>query len=262
MPQPFTPHILYFDTPPNSRRAIEIWVPENVALQPLTIFFVHGGGWINGHRENMHALMYALYQKGYACVSVNYRLGGTLAHDQLADVREGLALADAVLKARGIQNRFVLYGSSAGAHLALLAGLAPAGAAGDPYTGPTPAIAGIISSCGPVTFEPWDDIFPGIWSSMQSAAGIPYTECPERYRRLSPQEYASAGSPPILFVQGECEHMFPNALTLAFADRLNAAGGRAEYHVYPAGEHGFFYDTTRRCQQLAFADVTAFLQTL
>ena len=262
MSKPFVSQTLYFDTPPQTRRAIDLWVPDHLPLQPFTLFFVHGGGWVSGHREGMHSLMYAFYRKGYACISVDYRLGGTPATHQLADVREGLALAHATLKNRGINQPFVLYGSSAGAHLALLAGLAPAGAAGDPYTGPTPPVAGLVSSCGPITFEPWDDIFPGIWEAMEKAAGTPYTECPELYRRLSPREYANAGSPPILFLLGECEHMFPNAHTIAFAESLNAAGGRAEYHVYPLAEHGFFYNTTRRCQQMALADVLAFLESL
>lgn len=262
MPSRFSYQTIYFDTPPQSGRAIDIWIPQHAAIQPQTLFFIHGGGWRNGHREKMHALMYAFFEKGYPCVSVDYRLGTTPAFDQVSDIREGMALADQTLREHGIRNPFVLYGSSAGAHLALLAGLAPQGACGDTFTGETPSVSGIVSSCGPVTFEPWEDIFPPIWTSMQDVAGTPYADCPELYRRLSPEHYTSAGSPPLFFLLGECEHMFPNALTIALAERLKHEGGRVDYRIYPAAEHGFFYSTERRSQQMAFDDMLQFLTSL
>lgn len=259
---PFSYTSIYYDTPPIKERVLDIWVPEAGPSHPQTLVFVHGGGWRAGHREEMHALMWGFFEEGYVCVSLDYRLDGVTVPIQLGDVREGLALADAHLRGRGIAQPVVLYGSSAGGHLALLAGLAPRGACGEVFDGEMPTVFAIVSSCAPVTFEPWEEIFPGSRESFCKAAGVSYEENPGQHRRLSPEKYMTADSPPVLFLLGECEHMFPNALTIAAASRLQALGVPAEYQVYPAAEHGFFYSFERESQKQAFRDVLAFLERL
>lgn len=262
MVSPFCYISIYYDAPPIKERALDIWIPERRTLRPQTLVFVHGGGWRGGHREQMHTLMWGFFEEGYVCVSLDYRLGGMTVPIQLGDVREGLALADAHLRGRGIAQSMVLYGSSAGGHLALLAGLAPREACGEVFNGEMPAVSAIVSSCAPVTFEPWKEIFPGSKESFRQAAGVAYEEDPGQHRRLSPEQYMSADSPPIFFILGECEHMFPNALTIAAASRLQALGVPAEYRMYPAAEHGFFYSFERESQKQAFQDVLSFLEKL
>lgn len=255
----FSYRSIYFDDPPQLGRALDIWLPKRELPRPVTLFFVHGGGWRQGRRDDMHGLMHAFCEKGFVCVSVDYRVQDVPASVQMADVREGLLLADGELRRQGIDQPFVLYGSSAGGHLALLTGLAAPGVCGDDATTAMPPIAGIIASCAPVTFEPWADIFPGSWDSIQDVVGEPWSDKPECYRRLSPATYVNPGSPPLFFLLGECEHMFPNELTMSLVERVNAMGGDARYKVYPAAEHGFFYAVCRRSQEMAFQDVLAFL---
>ncbi len=254
---------LYFDNPPVPQRALDLWLPESTH-RSVSLFFVHGGGWSGGTRQQMHAIMHAFHQQGYPVASVCYRLAPSVTiAEQLADVREGMAIARAELAAAGLPTDLVVYGSSAGGHLALLAGLAEPGACGEKIgSGTAPHIAGIIASCAPVTFKPWDDIFPGIWSSMQRAAGVPYEKAPELYHTYSPETHAQEQGPPLLFLQGECEHLFPNEITEAFAQRLCRGGRRATTRCYRRAEHGFFYDVTRTSQKAALSDCLAFLETL
>lgn len=253
---------IYFDHPPIPGRAADIWIPEGPTPQPQTLVFIHGGGWGAGHREDMHTLMWSFLEKGYVCVSLDYRLGGATIPIQLGDIREGLARVAAHLRGREVARPMVMYGSSAGGHLALLAGLAPCGACGDTFTGETPLVAGLVTSCAPVTFVPWDEIFPPCRDAFRRAAGISYDENPEQHRKVSPEYYISTNSPPILFLLGECEHMFPNAQTIALTSRLQALGVTAEYRVYPAAEHGFFYSLERKSQKQAFQDTLTFLARL
>jgi len=257
---------LYFDNPPVPQRALDLWLPD-ATHRPVSLFFVHGGGWHGGTRQQMHAIMHAFHAEGYPVASVDYRLapGATLV-GQLADVREGMAIARAELAAAGLPTRLVLYGSSAGGHLALMAGLAEPGACGETLDARTleaaPEIAGIIASCAPVTFLPWEDQFPGIWSSMQRAVGTPYEKSPELYRTFSPETHAKDHGAPLLFLQAECEHLFPNDITEALAQRLARAGRRALTHCYRRAEHGFFYDVKRNSQKAALRDCLAFLESL
>lgn len=252
---------IYFDDPPQAGRAIDLWVPEKPS-KPFAIFFIHGGGWRNGHREQMHQLMYGFFQAGYPCVSVCYRLGEATVATQLSDVREGMALAQKELRDRGLSDSLVLFGESAGGHLALLAGLAAPGACGDSFAGDAPKFSAIIAGSAPITFEPWENIFPVIWRSMQKAAGVPYEQDPELYRVLSPESYLSPASPPLLFLLAECEHMFPNKMTVALCEQWEAKGRLAKYHIYEQAEHGFFYALTRPAQCQAFAHIMAFLNGL
>jgi len=258
---PFSYRSLYFDRPPIPKRALDIWFPQQ-QIQPLTLVFVHGGGWHSGQRDQMHTIMWGFLEKGYICVSLDYRLDGTTIPTQLSDVREGMTLVNAQLQEQGITHPFVLYGSSAGGHLALLAGLAPSGACGDHFRGETPAMAGIVASCAPVTLEPWEEIFPGSKEAFHRAVGISFEECPEAYKRVSPEHYISAQSPPTFFLLGECEHMFPNALTITVVERLRALGASSDYRVYSAAEHGFFYSFERDSQKKAFEEVLSFLTSI
>lgn len=263
---------LYFDTPPQKQRIIDFWIPrqapDSPPLRPVALFFVHGGGWRGGHRQDMHRLMHTFVEQGYPCAALCYHLEGATIADQLADIRVGLAHFSVRLQKHGLSQRVVLYGSSAGGHLALLTGLAHPGACGEEILPETSAalaaleLAGIVASCAPTTFEPWPDIFPAIWGNMERAAGIPHAQDPELYKRLSPRHHFSPKAPPMLFIMGEFEHIFPNAHTLEWAQELRTLGHRAETHIYPMAEHGFFYDTTRRAQQMAYADLLRFLESL
>lgn len=250
---------IHFDAPPKAGRAIDIWIPAKFT-RPVALFFVHGGGWKLGHREQMYGIMRGFFEEGYPCVSVCYQTGNATIADQLSDVRHGMALAGARLADHGFDGPFVLYGSSAGGHLALLAGLAAPGVCGDSFSGKSPAVAGIVASCAPVTLEPWEEIFPDSLRCIRNAVGVAYEEDPVIYRTLSPATYASPASPPMLFLLGACEHMFPNEHALDLVRRLRTTGHPSISRVYPNAEHGFFYDLTRKAQRAAFSDVLDFLK--
>ncbi len=258
----------YFDDEPVNGRVLDMFQPEN-GERPVALFFVHGGGWRGGARAGLHPLMWALRQHGFISASTDYRLAGTCIQDQLTDVRHGYDLFRRWLREAGRPEKIVVLGSSAGAHLAALLALAEPGACGESLTfGTTGLSAGWIApvgaalSCGPATFEPWADIFPIIWNSMQNIVGVPYEQDPEAYRRVSPIRHVSASSCPLLFQQAENEHMFPLELTERFAAAMHACGRRAQIRVHTKAEHGFFYDTSRRQQKEAFADLLAFIDSL
>lgn len=245
----------YFDDPPQAARSLDVF-PVMGEPRPPAMLFVHGGGWRGGTKTIHHPIMYALANKGYACAAVDYRLAGVTAKEQVADVREGWRLFAKLLTERGRDGPIVLMGGSAGAHLALLAGMMP----GDSPDFIPPA--GIVSTSGPVTFEPWEEMFPPIWASMRDIAGRPHHEAPELYTELSPMHWVGNATPPICLLNGDNDHMFPQYLAGQFVARMRACGRTAEHHVYEHAEHGFFYDVTRRCQQQAFADLQRFLLKL
>lgn len=247
-----------FDDQPVPGRAIDIFQPAG-PLRRVALFLVHGGGWRQGSRANYQALMSAFRLQGYICASTDYRLEGVDIQTQIADIRLGYSLFRQELAGRPV----VVLGGSAGGHLAALLALAAPGACGEPVDGLVGSWVqpvGAILSSAPATFEPWADIFPHIWTSMQSIVGRPWETDPEAYRRVSPIRHIGSPPPPVLLLDGGNEHMFPREQAEDFAARLRAAGGWAERHEYPTAEHGFFYDVIRRPQAAAFAESLRFLE--
>ena len=238
-----------YDDEPRPDRSLDIFLPDCQARK-LAVLFIHGGGWSGGSRVIYHPVMTALTHLGWICGSLDYRLSGVTALEQLDDVHFGRELFLEKLHEIGHTGDMVLVGSSAGAHLALLEGM----------TNTDQFAKGIVSISGILTFEVWDEIFPPIRDSMVSIAGQLYADNPELYRRLSPYQQINDHTPPICLMDGANEHMFPTHLSEEFIARMNAHGRLVKHHIYPNAEHGFFYDVTRPCQQKAFADLTKFFE--
>jgi len=265
---PFAFESIYFDNPIVEGRVLDVFQPREAARN-VALLFVHGGGWHGGSRTGQHALMRAFNAEGYVCASTDYRLGGVTVFDQIADVRHGRIVFGRWLREHGRPPQIAVFGSSAGAHLAALLAFARPGECGEPlaFGDVQPdeewaAPVGAVLQATPVRFDPWEDIFPHIWTTMQRIVGTPYAADPALYRRLAPIEYVRPETCPVLFLDAENEHMFPLRYTLEFTRKMHEAGRRAERNIYTNAEHGFFYDVTRRQQQEAFRDMLAFLRSL
>ncbi len=249
----------YLDDEIERERVFDVFTPA-AATRDIALFFVHGGGWHAGHRDGFHEIMQGFNREGFVCATAGYRLNVD-ALEQLRDLREAYMAFAGLLAERRRPLKIAVFGTSAGAHLAGLLLLAAPGAAGERRTVAKwiPPVAGMLQST-PVTFEPWADIFPPIAAQMkQAAGGVDYELDPERYRRFSLIRYLGADNPPLLFMEAECEHMFPSAMTADFVRRQRALGVPSEWKLYTMAEHGFFYALTRRQQQEAFRDMLAFL---
>ena len=264
---PYSYESIYFDDPIVEGRALDVMLPARMT-QNVSIFIVHGGGWRSGTRTGFHKMMRAFNRKGFVTASTDYRLAGVNILDQLTDVRHGYHLFLQYLEKRRIPPKIFVMGSSAGAHLAALCILAKPGECSEKkhfgkfkLVSWERPIGGALQSA-PVTFEPWKDIFPHVWTAMEDIVGTPYEKNPAAYANVSPIRYVRKGSPPIFFLEAENEHMFPLALAKKMVTKMKSYGVKATYKVYGAAEHGFFYDVTRRQQKEAFKDILKFIASL
>jgi len=258
---------IYFDDPIIQGRCLDIMLPER-RTRNVSLFFVHGGGWRSGARATFHKIMRAFNREGFIGASTDYRLAGVTIFEQLTDVRHGYDIFLRYLHGLRREKKLFVIGSSAGAHLAALLILARPGECSEKkafgnfelksWIRP---VAGALQST-PVTFEPWEDIFPHVWTAMQDIAGADYKKNPSLYKRVSPIRCVRRDSPPIFFLEAENEHMFPLALTKQMIARMRKCGVKSKYKVYAGAEHGFFYDVTRRQQKEAFRDILNFIESL
>lgn len=255
----------YFDSPLTAGRALD-WVQQPVGSQKIALFFVHGGGWQGGSKQHFHRLMEWFGQRGYWTASTDYRLGGVHLGDQVCDVRRGYHLFRQKLKAHNGPEHILVFGSSAGAHLALMLSLSHPGECGEPVetevaTHWQPPHATIVQAA-PTRFEEWPEIFPGILANMKKIMGCSYSGNEAAWKRFSPIEYLRKDSPSVLFLEAANEHMFPHEYVLEFIEKAHSLNVPAAFHRYAHAEHGFLYDYTRPVQQRALKDSLQFIEDL
>ncbi|HYM85111.1 MAG TPA: alpha/beta hydrolase [Pseudoxanthomonas sp.] len=108
------------------RQTFDVYLPAVTKDAPVMLF-VHGGGWVNGNKDNPgiveNKAAYWL-PKGYVLVSTNYRMRPDAAPlDQARDVARALAEVQKHAPQWNVNPAQVtLMGHSAGAHLAVLVG--------------------------------------------------------------------------------------------------------------------------------------------
>lgn len=251
----------YLDSPIVKGRIFDLFLPEGEP-KDIAVFIVHGGGWRAGSRASFHFMMERLADGGYAAASADYRLDAPDAFVQLSDLREAYAAFVRLLKEKGVKPRIVVYGESAGAHLASLLSYTSPGECGekcalsDEWVPPVR----VILQAAPVDFCPYEAMMDSTRAMMESAAGAPYEKDPERYERLSLKNYIRESNPPTFFMEAELEHLFSSENTYAVYQRHLEFGILSQYKVYPGMEHGFLYALTRSAQREALSDIFKFLE--
>ena len=192
----------YLDSPIRPGRIYDIFVPEKIQ-HDTAIFMIHGGGWRHGSRTFYHSpLMEKFANMGYVIGTTDYRLDVTAA-EQLKDSREAYMHFVNELRKMGRPAKIAVYGGSAGSHLCSLLAVAEPGAAGEDLPADMDWVrpeCALLQSC-PMSFVPWEEIFPHVWTSMQNVAGVAFEKDPEVYRKLSLDHHLHPGMPRIFFME-------------------------------------------------------------
>ena len=213
-----------------------------LALKPTPIVFnIHGGGWNHGSKESQ-AGFGGFFSLGYAVANVEYRLSSVAtAPAAIEDVRSAILYVVKHAKELNINpNQIVVMGSSAGAHLALMAGLLQNDHRFDAnyknVDGFT--IAAIIDQYGPT-----DLTVPGIENNKSAAAWLGnYWGNKELMASVSPIYYVKKTSPPIFIVHGDADPTVPYQQSVALHNKLEELGVKSKFITVPGGKHGGFGD--------------------
>jgi acetyl esterase/lipase len=108
---------------------IDVYIPESDVANPPIMLFIHGGGWTGGNRTDYsRPLFYHFLSLGFMVTAMDYRLlPETKLDGQMDDVRDVEAwlrnnLAQEVKEyfSQIQDDKIIVVGASAGAHLALL----------------------------------------------------------------------------------------------------------------------------------------------
>jgi acetyl esterase/lipase len=224
---------------------LDLYRPAVGADPAPLIVFVHGGGWLRGDRSMVSPSFAAwrpgplarLAAEGFAVASVDYRLSGEARFPaQLEDVSAAVEWLTGRAEEYGFDaGRIVLWGESAGAHLAALLGLRSPGrrvrGVVDWY-GPADLIAldEQVGAAGALTGDPLD-------TREARLLGAPVAEVPELARAASPISHVRAGAPPFLIAHGTADRAVPFPQSEALAAALAEAGASVRFEAVDGADH-------------------------
>ena len=206
---------------------------------PVVVYW-HGGAWWKGARPGTGAKV--LLSMGFSVVNVDYRLTDVaIAPAAVQDVRCSLAwVKKNAAEYHFDTSRIVAYGTSAGGHLALMAGFLPAKNDIDPpECGDVPQVAAVMDFYG----------IPDLTGVMTS--GIPLNKSLGRWlgtgpdmlkiaAQLSPNTYLHAGLPPVFIAHGDADPVVPYQQSIDLKKQLEALHVPVTMFSVPGGHHGEF----------------------
>lgn len=245
------PDIAYREGESNAWR-LDLVMPEEESDAPRPgIVFVHGGGWKSGDKRSGTFLNGAFdyAQKGYVCITVNYRLTGEAPFPAcIEDVKCAVRWFRANANEYNLDpERLGGYGNSAGAHLVAILGLVGSDAEleGDgPYQDQSSLIQAVCCSATPTDFT----LFPrraGDEGGSRTGVGGITGDSEEAFvkllERYSPVTYVSEDAPPFLVIHGTVDRTVPLAHGDQFVEALHEAGAEDVTYIRIDGaSHGVF----------------------
>jgi acetyl esterase/lipase len=264
-------------------RALELdfFAPTNGASPAPLIVRVHGGSWAFGARTESPHLTRWFTERGCAVATIDYRLTPPPRwRDATGDVKAAVAWCRREARTLNIDPaRIVLFGTSAGGHLALLA----AYTAGDERLPPTPlvssepspsapapidtSVAAVIAFSPPVVlgigFEsprPW--WYPPALrrtNRVEELLGGTPSDVPDLYQLASPITHVSEHTPPTFLAHGEHDELVWPANCKRLAERLAGARVPHELLLLPATDHLFEQRAGGFALQVALDDLAEFI---
>jgi acetyl esterase/lipase len=237
--------VRYGDSP---AQVLDVWRSRELPAQPAPVMiFVPGGAWVHGGRILQgYALMSKMAELGWVCLSVEYRVAPNHPWPQhITDVKTAIAWARAnVDKFGGDRNFVAIAGTSAGGHLAALAGLTPNDAEfdADLPEGSDTSVDAVVGIYGRYD---WEDR-----STVERARFVDFLERvvvkrkiakrPEIFRHASPIARVHDNAPPFLVVHGGGDTVIPVQQARDFVSKLgNVSRSVVSYAELPGAGHGF-----------------------
>jgi acetyl esterase/lipase len=219
---------------------LDVYRPATASARTAILYF-HGGGWRAGSREGMRPDARAMAALGFVGLPAQYRLVGQAPWPaQIHDVKAAIRWTRAHAGELAIDpDRIVLWGSSAGGQLALLA----AGTADAPeYEGElgprdvSSRVAAVIAVHAPVSFHLGDS---AVRSSTPAKNLLGDAASEEQARAASPITHVHEQFPPTLLLHGTQDRMVHHSASQRMLEALRGVRAAADLHLFHGHTHGF-----------------------
>jgi acetyl esterase/lipase len=268
-PNPGTPNGIrkpIANTGPAGTMDLHVDVYQVPSSKPTPVVIqIHGGGWIRGDRPSSSGSFGGFFAAGMSVVTVQYRNAlDAPAPAAIQDVRCAMAWVKTNAKKFNFDlTKVVALGGSAGGHLALMAGYAPA-SFNPPGCTDQPRIAVVLDDYGPTnlaealtqhgsssTVHQWlgmDLPVPPDPAAAPSPNGRPApirwpdpdAKILARAKEMSPMTYIKPGIPPTFIVNGDHDPSVDPRQSAELKQALDAAHIPNGQDIVPGGGHGNF----------------------
>ncbi|MGA2731910.1 MAG: alpha/beta hydrolase [Syntrophobacteraceae bacterium] len=239
---------------------LDLYLPPNTfkdkGPRPFVVY-VHGGGCLGGSSRTTGAFanwpeaLASIAAKGYVVASISYRLSKEAPFPAaIYDVKDAVRWIRSKAETFNIdKSRGLIWGSSAGGHLAALAAASCDVKTLDrpvetnqaqPAAGESACLQGAVIWYGVSDFAPL--------SSMPEAEQFLDCRgygCTEVRRAASPVTYVNAEVPPFLIIHGTEDQTVPVRQAKELYDVIKAQKGNAELLLIPGINHSFFGKTPK-----------------
>ena len=242
--------IPYVPDSTNERQTLDICIPRTKEEKKLpVVVWIHGGGWRAGSKSDTPAL--ELAKKGYATVSINYRLtSDAIFPAQIHDCKAAIRY----IRSKGAEynldtSKIAVWGVSAGGHLAALLGTSQAEKALEGDLGITDAsseVNVVCDWCGPTDLTTFDAQAqePRFRQHQPERLvnwllGGTAEEKAELAEQASPVHYIKSGRkyPPFLIVHSKMDPVIPIAQSEELLHRLKQVNADAELISVNSDQH-------------------------
>ena len=235
----------------NIELKLDLYLPKNRANPTPTLILFHGGGWVDGQKERNVLFLLPYLAMGWSAINVEYRNGHQApAPAAVEDTRCALRWITYHAREYSLDSsKFVLTGTSAGGHLALITGMLPpknvfdrqcvvdGGDRWNTTNVPELKVAAIVNWFG---IGDVADILEGPNAKNYAREWFGSMSNLELAKQLSPVNYVRAGLPPIITIHGENDDIAPYSDAVRLHAMLDKAGVPNKLVTIKGRKHGGF----------------------
>lgn len=239
-----TKDIVYAETG-GKKLLLDLYMPSGTK-DPYLIVWIHGGAWRSGSKESPPL---GLLPVGYALASVNYRLSEEAVFPAMIhDIKASIRFLRGNAKKYGYRSdKIIIWGSSAGGHLAALVGVtnndkALEGNLGN-YLNESSSVQCILDFYGPTNFLTILNQSTPHGVSVRAPAlklllGKPVEEVTALAKQASPVHQIDATDPPLLIVHGDQDIQVPVNQSLELMAAYKKLSLSVQIEFIPGADHG------------------------
>ncbi|WP_379965737.1 prolyl oligopeptidase family serine peptidase [Ectobacillus sp. sgz5001026] len=256
---------------------LDIYLPNHIGDGPFPVILnIHGGAFRYGKKEEELSNLQAALNRGYAVVTMNYRLSEESRFPaQIQDVKAAIRFLRANASTYHLNpTKIATWGSSAGGYLAALAGTSGGNqefeGADLGNANQSSSVQAVVDWFGPINFLTMDDQFKqsglkGIDHNTPNSAesqllGDTITNIPDLVKKANPETYISKDDPPFFIQHGSHDTVVPVQQSTEFAANLEKVIGKDNVmlEVFDGAKHmdPKFRTTTNIEKALDFLDKT------
>ncbi|MFD4509081.1 alpha/beta hydrolase fold domain-containing protein [Streptomyces sp. NPDC058457] len=233
-----------YGSAPGTDLRMDLYLPTSPASAPTpVIIWLPGGGWRHQRRGYGPRLTRLFAERGYAMADIEYRSSEVAVWPaQMHDVQDALGRLHDLADTYGLAQASIgLWGSSSGAHLALLTAFAT-DADGSPAV---PGVRAVVAGYPPTDLLRLnEDALPGGMLGVDPSdpawgllGGRPSDRAAAAVE-ASPARQAHPRVPPVLLLHGDADLLIGPAQSRRLHDTLVAAGAESHLLLVHGADHG------------------------